>query len=112
MISRATLASSFLRTLVLDQVLSNRARLARWQRWNLERLRRHALSRVPFYRALGTIEFADFPIVSKSDVMARFEDFNCTALSAQQAWDMVDAGTAPPGFDVGCSTGTSGCSIS
>ncbi len=40
--------------------------------------------------------------------MARFEDFNRLGLTAAQIWTMIDRGEAPKGYDVGCSTGTSG----
>jgi putative adenylate-forming enzyme len=40
--------------------------------------------------------------------MRRFEAFNLLGLSAPQIWGMIDRGEAPAGYDVGCSTGTSG----
>ena len=105
---RRVLAGAFVRTLVLHQVLRRRWLIDLWQKWNVQRLRRHAVHNVAFYRPFEKTPFEAFPIVGKSDVMASFEAFNCPGFSAPQVWDMIETGAAPPGYDVGCSTGTSG----
>jgi putative adenylate-forming enzyme len=108
MTPRAALALAFLRTRVLHDLLRDRARLAWWQRWRLERLRRYAIANAAFYRDLGDVPFAAFPIVGKAEVMARFEGFNALGLTAAQLWAMLARGEAPAGHDLGCSSGTSG----
>lgn len=108
MTARMKLVSAFLRTRILHRWLTSRERIARWQNWNLERLRRHAASNVAFYRELGDVPFSEFPVVGKRDVMSRFEAFNQLGLSTAEGWTMVERGDAPAGYDVGCSTGTSG----
>ena len=108
MTSRTKLASAFLRTRLLHRWLSSRGRITRWQNWNLERLRRHAVAHAAFYRELGNLPFRDFPIVGKREVMNRFEAFNQLRLSAADGWAMIERGDAPAGHDIGCSTGTSG----
>jgi putative adenylate-forming enzyme len=105
---RTALALAYLRTRALHRWLSSRDRVARWQTANLERLRRDAIADIAFYRELGDVPLSDFPIVGKADVMARFEAFNRLGLTASQLWAMVDRGAAPKGYDIGCSTGTSG----
>ena len=106
--SRAALALAFVRARLLRRVLRDRAAITRWQDWNIERLRRHALAKAAFYRRLGDAPFSAFPVVSKADVMGEFEAFNTLGLSAAAAWRMIERGDAPPGHDLGCSTGTSG----
>ena len=86
MTSRTKLASAFLRTHLLHRWLNSRDRVARWQNWNLERLRRHAVAHAAFYRELGNLPFRDFPIVGKREVMNRFEAFNQLGLSAAEGW--------------------------
>jgi putative adenylate-forming enzyme len=107
---RATLAlaAAFLRTRTLHRWLSTRARIERWQNWKLARLRRHAIAHIAFYREFGKARLSDFPILGKQDVLRRFEAFNLLGLTAPQIWAMLDRAEAPVGYDVGCSTGTSG----
>lgn len=104
----AALAAAFLRTRALQRWLTSRERIARWQDRRLEQLRRHAMTHIDFYRELGDIPWSACPVLSKQDVMRRFEAFNLLGLSAPQVWAMIDRGEAPAGYDVGCSTGTSG----
>jgi putative adenylate-forming enzyme len=104
----SALASAFLRTRILQRWLTSRERIARWQHWKLEQLRHHAMANIDFYRELGDVPWSACPVLSKQDVMRRFEAFNLLGLSAPQIWGMIDRGEAPAGYDVGCSTGTSG----
>jgi putative adenylate-forming enzyme len=102
------LALAFMRTHALHRWLRSRDRITKWQNANLERLRRSAVADVAFYRELGDVPFSDFPMVGKQDVMGRFEAFNRLGLTTPQIWAMIDRGETPEGYDVGCSTGTSG----
>ena len=106
--SKAALASAYLRTRWLGATMRDRIALERRQRRGIERLRAHAVANTAFYRALGATPFESWPVVDKATVMARFEAFNVLGLSAADLWPMVERGEAPVGHDVGCSTGTSG----
>lgn len=110
MTPRATLAlaAAFLRTRALHRWLTTRDRIAKWQTWKLERLRRHAVAHIGFYREFGKAPLSAFPILGKPDILRRFEAFNRLGLTAPQIWAMIDRAEPPAGYDVGCSTGTSG----
>ncbi|MBR0724089.1 F390 synthetase-related protein [Bradyrhizobium manausense] len=108
MTPQLALASAYLRTRLLRRWLTSRARIARWQQPRLARLMRDATRQAAFYRTFRDGVLSELPIVGKREVMARFEDFNRLGLTAAQIWTMIDRGEAPRGYDVGCSTGTSG----
>ena len=108
MTPRWALAAAYLRTRLLRRWLTSRDRIERWQQPRVARLARDAARQVAFYRSLPNTAFSELPVVGKSEVMARFEDFNRIGLTAAQVWSMIDRGEAPQGYDVGCSTGTSG----
>ena len=108
MTQRMALASAFLRTRLSRRWLTGRDRIAKWQKYRLERLRRHAIARIPFYRELGDVPLSEFPVIGKPTVMSHFEAFNELGLTASQAWALIDSGETLPGYDLGCSTGTSG----
>jgi putative adenylate-forming enzyme len=102
------LAGAYVRTRLLHAAFTDRARIERWQAGRIEKLRRHAIANTAFYRQLGDVPFTAFPIVAKLDIMRSFEAFNVRGLSAPEAWQLHERGEAPPGHDLGCSTGTSG----
>lgn len=104
----AVMGAAFLRTRALHRWLTSRQRIERWQASRLERLRLHAISQTAYYRRLGDVPFTSFPVVDKAEVMQAFGDFNTLALSAADAWHRLESGHAPAGYDIGCSTGTSG----
>ena len=108
MTARWVLAIAYLRTRLLRRWLTSRIRIERWQTRRLAQLMRDATQQVAFYRGFRDSAFSELPIVGKREVMARFEDFNRLGLTAAQVWSMIDRGEAPKGYDVGCSTGTSG----
>ncbi|MCG2631301.1 CoF synthetase [Bradyrhizobium sp. WYCCWR 13023] len=106
--SRLALASAYLRTRLLRRWLTSRNRIERWQQPRLARLMHDATRQVAFYRGFRDKDLSALPLVDKREVMARFQDFNRLGLMAAQIWSMIDRGEAPKGYDVGCSTGTSG----
>src|SRR6266508_5470378 len=76
--------------LLLAQLLWRRARLRRHERWSrqeleahqaraLGELRAHAVAHSPFYRhlhaGLEDAPLRDLPVVTKADVMGRFDEF-------------------------------------
>lgn len=103
--SLMALVQAYGSTRLLQRTLKSRARIDRWQAWRLAALRRYAVANTRFY---GRYREAAFPIVSKTEVMSAFQDFNVLALTSADAWRMIDRGEAPAGFELGCSTGTSG----
>lgn len=105
---RLALISAYVRTLTLNATLRNRAAIDRWQATRIERLRRHAVANANFYRGLGDVPFSQFPVIGKADVMGRFGAFNTLGLSAAEAWRRLETGDPLPGYDIGCSTGTTG----
>jgi putative adenylate-forming enzyme len=105
---RLALVNAYARTLTLAATLRDRAAIHRWQSARIEQLRRHAIANVAFYRRLGEVPFSQFPVICKADLMGEFEAFNTLHLSADEAWRRLDQGDAMPGFDIGCSTGTTG----
>lgn len=105
---RLALLSAYLRALILPATLSDRATINRWQASRIERLRRHAIDNVAFYRRIGDVPFSQFPIIGKADVMGEFADFNMLGLSAAEAWHRLKDNNPLPGYDIGCSTGTTG----
>jgi putative adenylate-forming enzyme len=107
---RATLAlaAAFLRTCALHRWFTTRERIEKWQNWRLARLRRHAVAQIGFYREFGKAPLSAFPVLGKRDVLRHFEAFNLLGLTAPQIWAMIDRAEPPVGYEVGCSTGTSG----
>jgi putative adenylate-forming enzyme len=105
---RLALLSAYVRTLYLAATLRDRAAVDRWQATRIEQLCRHAIDNVEFYRRIGDVPFSQFPIIGKADVMGEFHAFNMLHLSADEAWHRLDHGDALPGYDIGCSTGTTG----
>lgn len=106
--AKLALAAAYLRTRVLASVLTSRARIERWQGWRVARLRRHAIARISFYQRRVEVPFSQFPIIEKSDVMSAFEAFNVLGLTSTEAWRRLEQEDPPAGYDLGCSTGTSG----
>jgi putative adenylate-forming enzyme len=105
---RLALVKAYARTLTLAATLRDRAAIDRWHSARIEQLRRHAIANVAFYRRLGDVPFSHFPVIGKADLMGEFEAFNTLHLSAGEAWRRLDHGDAIPGYDIGCSTGTTG----
>lgn len=108
MSDRLALLNAYLRTRLLSATLRDRAAIDRWQVKRIESLRRHAVRNVGFYRRFGDVPFSQFPIIGKADVMSRYEAFNILGLTAEEAWRRLDENDPLPGYDIGCSTGTSG----
>lgn len=106
--SLIALVGAYVRTRFLQSRFTNRCRIERWQTKRLEKLRRHAIKNTTFYKAIGNVPFANFPIISKADVMGEYQNFNSLGLTSSQAWEILESETSLDGYDIGCSTGTSG----
>ncbi|ABI75812.1 conserved hypothetical protein [Hyphomonas neptunium ATCC 15444] len=63
---------------------------------------------VPAFKAFGGLPLSDWPVMDKAALMADFDRYNRLGLTAVQGWAHLEAGTAPKGYAIGASTGTSG----
>ncbi len=85
-----------------------RARLLRTQQRLLKQFLSGAAADVPAFAALRGEPLSAWPIMDKATLMSRYADYNRLGLTADEAWAHLNAGTAPEGYTVGASTGTSG----
>jgi len=99
------LARGFFGTLRRARRLRTREDLERYQTGRLQALYRAAPRFACFYRNLKS---EAFPVIDKALLLSRFRDFNRLRLDAAKAFAMIEEGRAPRGYDLGCSTGTSG----
>ena len=89
-------------------LLKNREGLLRAQEMRLSNfLRRNAVKVTAFENIRGR-SLQDWPIMDKSALMADFHRYNRLGLTAAEGWAHLEAGTAPKGYAIGASTGTSG----
>ncbi|MCA8902770.1 MAG: hypothetical protein KDA53_16135 [Hyphomonas sp.] len=63
---------------------------------------------VPAFAAFRGQPLAQWPVMDKAALMAGFEAYNRLGMTAAEGWAHLAAGTAPTGYSVGASTGTSG----
>lgn len=70
-------------------------------------LRRKAV-RVPAFESIQGRFLQDWPIMDKAVLMTDFASYNRLGLTAAEGWAHLEAGTAPKGYAIGASTGTSG----
>ncbi|MBA4226066.1 MAG: CoF synthetase [Hyphomonas sp.] len=70
-------------------------------------LRRKA-GRVPAFEGIRGRFLQDWPVMDKAALMADFARYNRLGLTAAEGWAHLEAGTAPKGYAIGASTGTSG----
>lgn len=89
-------------------VYRDRETLLREQEKRLNRYLRRKAARVPAFKEYGRNLLQDWPMMDKAGLMASFESYNQIGLTADECWKHLDAGTAPRGYAIGASTGTSG----
>lgn len=63
---------------------------------------------VPALAAFEGLPLSDWPVMDKATLMADFDRYNRLGLTAAEGWAHLKAGTAPKGYAIGASTGTSG----
>lgn len=63
---------------------------------------------VPAFGDFEGLPLGDWPVMDKAALMGDFASYNRLGLTAAQGWAHLDAGTAPKGYAIGASTGTSG----
>ena len=101
----AEAAGSFILTRWVSR--KSRADFERWQAAALRRFLDRDLPRAPFYRH-APARLADLPVTDKALLMANFERFNITCVSARDAWAAASTDGHLGDLTVGASTGTSG----
>lgn len=104
----AEAAVAFIRTRWLAARLRTRADVERWQARRLDQLLRKVLPTIPAYRTAMAAHLADLPVIDKTKLMARFEDYNGVGLDAATGWRALASGGRHDRYFVGASTGTSG----
>ncbi|OYW85718.1 MAG: hypothetical protein B7Z22_08015 [Hyphomonas sp. 32-62-5] len=85
-----------------------RAGLLRIQQRLLKRFLSGAAADVPAFSAFRGEPLSAWPIMDKAALMDRYTDYSRLGVTADEAWAHLNAGTAPEGYTVGASTGTSG----
>ncbi|MEZ5946923.1 MAG: hypothetical protein R3C04_08770 [Hyphomonas sp.] len=78
------------------------------QAQRLQSFLEHDAIKVPAFAAYRGTPFQSWPIMDKATLMSDFASYNRLGLSADEAWRHERAGTAPHGYSIGASTGTSG----
>ncbi len=94
---------------------ASRAALEKHQARALDRFKRRALTRSPFYRDLSQANLRDFPIMTKALMLSEFGNINTRNISLDAAFELAEQAEATRNFSpmlgdvsVGLSTGTSG----
>ncbi|PKP81589.1 MAG: CoF synthetase [Alphaproteobacteria bacterium HGW-Alphaproteobacteria-18] len=63
---------------------------------------------VPAFADFQGLPLGDWPVMDKAALMTDFARYNRLGLTAPEGWAHLEAGTAPKGYAIGASTGTSG----
>lgn len=63
---------------------------------------------VPAFAEFEGLPLSDWPVMDKAALMGDFARYNRLGLTAAEGWAHLEAGTAPKGYAIGASTGTSG----
>ena len=82
--------------------------LLRAQERRLYSFLRRTAGRVPAFEGIRGRFLQDWPIMDKAALMGDFASYNRLGLTAAEGWAHLEAGTAPKGYSIGASTGTSG----
>lgn len=86
----------------------DREGLLRAQEKRLYAFLRRTAVKVPAFESIRGRFLQDWPIMDKAALMANFDRYNRLGLTAAEGWTHLEAGTAPKGYAIGASTGTSG----
>lgn len=88
--------------------IKTREMLQTFQAQRLERFLDGPAAMVDALKTYKGKPLSDWPISDKQTLMEDFHRYNRLGLSAEDGWAHFDAGTAPKGYAIGASTGTSG----
>lgn len=90
-----------MRAATRDQLLSTQQR-------HLNAFLARDAAKVPAFTAYRGQPLSSWPVMDKAALMGDFAAYNRLGLSAEEGWVHERAGTAPKGYAIGASTGTSG----
>ncbi|MBY9068047.1 hypothetical protein K1X12_14135 [Hyphomonas sp. WL0036] len=85
-----------------------RETMLRAQERRLNKFLRTKAADVPAFAAFRGQRLQDWPVMDKALLMGDFESYNRLGITASKGWVHLNAGTAPKGYAIGASTGTSG----
>jgi putative adenylate-forming enzyme len=100
--------AAFAQALHREQASRTRHHLLEAQQRRLKRFLDGKAARVPAFAGYSGLALGDWPVMNKTALMADFASYNRLDLTAAQGWGHLEAGTAPEGYAIGASTGTSG----
>lgn len=103
-----SILAAYARARWLAARLNNRARIESWQAARLRDFLGRRIRAVDAYRETAGQPLTAYPVVDKARLMADFARYNTLCLDAAAARDCWQTGSAPPGYAIGASTGTSG----
>ena len=87
---------------------ATRDRLIAAQQHHLSAFLARDAARVPAFAAYRGQPLSSWPVMDKAALMGNFAAYNRHSLTAEEGWAHERAGTAPKGYAIGASTGTSG----
>lgn len=82
--------------------------LLKRQAIRLEKFLNGSASFVPAFRSYKGLPLTRWPVMDKATLMGNFSAYNRLGIITDDAWAFFDTGTAPKGYAIGASTGTSG----
>ena len=107
-LAQVQILAAYARARWLTSRLKTRADVKAWRHRQLVCFLAGPVARVPAFKDMAHRPLDAFRVQDKASMMSRFEHFNRLGLTAQQARQHWQDGTAPRGYSVGASTGTSG----
>lgn len=108
LVSLLAALSAFIRCRHRASRLKTRADIDAHQKRQMQRWLKEDVPGVSAYSGLHATRLADLPVIDKAVLMDDFHQFNRLSLSAAEGWALFERKSAPDGFHVGASTGTSG----
>ena len=100
--------AAFADTLRRERASRTRHHLLAAQQQRLTRFLDAKAPRVPAFARFAGLPLSSWPVMDKAALMADFARHNRLGLTAAEGWAHLEAGTAPKGYAIGASTGTSG----
>ena len=100
--------AAFSEALRRERASRRRHHLLAAQQQRLTRFLDSKAARVPAFAGFAGLPLSDWPMMDKAALMGDFARYNRLGLTAAQGWAHLEAGTAPEGYAIGASTGTSG----
>ena len=100
--------AAFSEALRREQASRTRHHLLAAQQRRLTRFLDSKAARVPAFAGFAGLPLSDWPVMDKAALMGTYARYNRLGLTAAAGWTHLEAGSAPEGYAIGASTGTSG----